>query len=263
MFDLLMVKDAFLIDDTKKKWAVRGLFLFLLSMIFSFHYFPIGNPDLSLTMNWSLELLNEINAVTNTADLNALDFTLPVFFRGNMIFVFSVMVFRFLLLFFVMLAFLFFLCDKREIPITKGLKLYLVRFPHLFLLLSLFYIAFSIPFLNYFVIIWGLPVFFMAPGAVLFEKKNPIDGLAFSFYATREHRLAVFLNGMLLYLLYSFLRGVISIIFAQSRTGFILIYSLLTAFSILVSGRMLASLYDKMNKTENKHDDADEKKYGG
>jgi len=253
MFERLVMWESMQIDNVKRKWAFRGLFLFVFFIAAAFMIWPIGNTDFVFFENWLLSVSE------SEAFLQGQVIAIPREIWGIFLYSISVLLFHFFLLLLCMVSMVLIFSDTREKAFPRSFFPYLKKGFFLLLVLlpcycaSLFFPTFgdiSLNFIKFAILCAVASVVFLVPCYILFENKNPIDAIILSFQVTKGRRFFVFLNFLSLYSLHSLLQIVMAQFLPNNVEVAGLVYGFLTAFFVLSLGRMCFLLYDRLTKKD-------------
>ena len=241
------------IDDIEGKWVVRFMVLLCVVVRSAVFFNPYADMDFSQAYAW-------LSACETANDLSQLPKTMP-FNRGNVIFLIT----AFLALFIVLMMGILYSAlyvrsfrirkmgknddgaDKKTVSIGYG------RILKRLLLLSLFYLAVSVPFLlisSNFIIFFciGFPFLFTAPACYLSGDKGMFRSLSHVVRLTKGYYLAHSRTLAIIVLFFFFTDAVSGLTTYFSMTVFYILSSAFSTWVTFVFGRYAGMAYCAMDE---------------
>lgn len=239
------------IDDIEDKWVVRFMVLFCVLVRSAVFFNPYADMDFSQAYAW-------LGAFETAADLSQLPNTMP-FNRGNIIFLVTAFIALFIVL---MMGILYSALYVRSFRIRKQRKqnegdvkmevpLSLGKILKRLGLLSLFYLAVSIPFIlisSNFLIFFciGFPFLFTAPACYLSGDKGMFRSISHVVRLTRGYYLAHSRTLAIIVLFFFFTDALSGLTTYFSMTMFYVLSSAFSTWVVFVFGRYAGMAYCAM-----------------
>ena len=247
---LKVLERLFNIDDIDSKWGVRFMFLLCVVVRCAVFFNPYSDTDFTWLNSW-------INNFETADQAQALDMNIPMT-TGNVIFLVSAFFAIFLAVIMGVLYSGLYVRSFRnrrrqkeggeDIPEPLKVSAILKRF----VLLSLFYLAVSIPFflissnlLLFFCI--GYPLLFTAPACYLSGDKGMFNSMAHVVRLTRGFYLAHVRSIFLIVLVFFFTDALAGLVSFASMTAFYILSAAFSTWITLTFGRYAGMAYCAMS----------------
>ena len=234
----ITILESLKIDSLKSRWVARLLFLSILLLYSLSRLYPIGDPDFSRYAAWYERYLKAGSSGGISAGL-------PVITVGNVVYLGFEVILIYVFLFIALLYLGVYLADRARMPTAAGLVRYFKRLPALILFVLFLTLVFAIPTLSFrpFILL-VLPPIFLAPSLILQEKASSVDALMASIRRTYGMKLPIFINILILSLIYFSLMFIFAGLVNPSMKAFFLVEGFLRAYFVLSFGRLLGVMYD-------------------
>ena len=160
------------------------LLLFAWGVSFLFFMYPIGDPDFSQLAYW-YEDMSDASDYVSYIDAHPLT---DVFTMQNVIYILSVLGYIAVMHLIGLFYFTMYVCDLREVPLSKAPKIYFTRIWWMILYSATLMIPglIVLAILPY-IFLFLIPALYVRSGIVLFEKKDIYTATVQSFSKTRGH----------------------------------------------------------------------------
>ena len=237
---------AYNIDDFKRKWLARSLFLILIILGALARLFPVGDSDLSGILNYSEHLMN--------GDVDYINLDMVEFFKlygGNILYSMSIILYDFLYICISIITATVVIREKRALSANVKVGTIVGRVILMILFLGILYpfiysMTAGFTFIIAFVI--GLAGFFVASycsGEFSFGRSFPN---AFRLYKT--NLFTTVLNFILFFFFFSIIENILTLARQNDNydTIFSVIYSTVAALKYLIGGRLTGILYADSKK---------------
>jgi len=231
---------SFQVDSLSKRWAAILLLLFVWGVSFWFFLTPPGDPDFSQIMYWYEEAVNAEDSYTYiTANPLA-----KVITFGNVIYVLSFLAYVFFLVLSALFYFVMYVCDLREVPVSRAPKIYFSRIGWVILFAIVAFVPMMLM-LNFlpFVYLIFIPACYAMAGIIFFEKKNAFSAMAGSVVATYGHKMSIFLELVVITAIYYMIMLGTTAILKDGSIGLALVSSFVTAYFTLVIARNMGTRF--------------------
>ncbi|MDO4876276.1 MAG: hypothetical protein Q3987_02715 [Oscillospiraceae bacterium] len=238
------------IDDIDYKWAVRFMFLFCVVARCAVFYNPYSDTDFTWLNSW----MSNFEAADQT---QAMDMTLPIT-SGNIVFLVSAFFALFITFLMGVLYSGLYVRSFRsrnkgkegseDMPEPVKMGVIIKRF----VLLSLFYLAVSIPFMiissNLIVFFCiGFPMLFTAPACYLSGDKGMFNSIPHVVRLTRGFYLAHVRSIFLIVLVFFFTDALAGLVSFASMTAFYILSAAFSTWITLTFGRYAGMAYCAMS----------------
>ena len=232
--------ESFKVDSLSKRWAAVLLLLFAWGVSFLFLQFPIGDPDFSQLFYWYEDMSEASDYI---AYIDSHPFT-NVFTMQNVIYICSVMGYIALMHLIGLFYFTMYVCDLREVPLSKAPKIYLTRIWWLILYSATLVIPalFALAIFPY-IFLFLIPAIYIRSGLVMFEKKDIYTATVTSFSKTRGHKFSIFIELAVIFLICTAIRFVVNNLLASGSPGLNLVEAFLLAYFVLVIFRNMGTRF--------------------
>ena len=221
---------SFQIDSLSKRWAAVLLLLFAWGVSFAFLQFPPGDPDFSQFIYWSEDLADakDFVAYYNAHPLRT------VLTAGNLIYLGSFLLYLAGMHLIGLFYFTLFVCDARKVPMERAPKIFFTRIWWLILYSATLMIPGLIGFAVFpYLYLFAIPAFYVRSGLVLFDKQDVYKATLISAAKTRGHKFSIFLELVMISMVYTVIHYIISVAIASGSTGIFLVESFLRSFICL------------------------------
>gem|GEM_PF-3444035 len=231
---------SFQVDSLSKRWAAVLLLLFAWGVSFIFLKFPPGDPDFSQFMYWMDDLADAKDYVTyyNAHPLRTVITSANLIYLGCFLLYIAFM--HLLGLFY----FTVYVCDLRKVPISKAPKIYFTRIWWLILYSATLCIPGLLGFGIFpYIYLFAIPAFYVRSGLVLFEKMDVYKASLVSAQKTRGHKFSIFLELLVISMVYTAIHFIITQVLAAGSPGMFLVEGFLRAYIVLVIFRNMGSRF--------------------
>ena len=218
--------ESFKIDSLSKRWAAVLLLLFAWGVSFWFLKAPPGDSDFSQVMYWYEDLM-EADDYMAFYDANPFE---KAFTIDNFLYLVSLAAYVSGMFMVGLFYFTMYVCDLREVPLSKSPGIYFSRIWWL----VLYSASVCFPALMMFgflpvVYLFFIPSFYLRTGYVFFDKKDAYTATLMSSMSTRGHRLSIFVELSGILLIYLLLHLLIMFVLKEESAGLYLVESFLRA----------------------------------
>ena len=237
---------AYNIDDFKRKWLARSLFLILIVLGALARLFPVGDSDLSGILNYSERLMN--------GDIDYINLDMNEFFRlygGNLLYSLSIIFYDFLYICVSVITAAVVIREKRTLSADIKAGKIVGRVIVMLLFIGVLYpflysVTAGFTFILAFII--GLAGFFVASycsGEFSFGRSF---GNAFRLY--KNNLFTTVLNFILFFFVFSLIENMLTLVRQNDNydTIFSVIYSSVAALKYFIGGRLTGILYTDSKK---------------
>ena len=257
MFELKVIKDALSIDRAEKRWSIRFLFLLVFIIETLSLIYPIGNPDLYITIRWSEAVIEAIRL----ADPAALTISslpqMPIEVIYNFIYIVFVVLKLFFYLLIMFYAASLYIGERKKILPTKIFVQYIKRLPwllvYLFVLCILLFVFMMVTIIMPFLIFLTfliIPFLFLSANLIIIDKKNPVDAWIYCVRYSRGKRFWLLSQVLVIYLIYHLASSLLSIFVSSNSIGAMMIGAALFSYLLCAIGRLSGIYYYKVNVSE-------------
>ena len=232
--------NSFQVDSLSKRWAAVLLLLFAWGVSFLFFMFPPGDPDFSQLYYW-YEDFSDSTDYMKFLDTNPIT---DVFTKDNVIYILSTMGYIAVMHLIGLFYFTMYVCDLREVPLSKAPKIYFTRIWWLILYSATLLIPglLVIAILPY-IFLFLIPALYIRSGIVMFEKKDIYTATINSISKTRGHKFSIFLELSGIVLIFFVLRFIVNYLLASGSTGLCLVEAFLFAYFTLAIFRNMGARF--------------------
>ena len=231
---------SFQVDSLSKRRAAVLLLLFAWGVSFLFLKFPPGDPDFSQFFYWSDDLAKAKDYVAfyNAHPLRT------VITSDNLIYLGCFLLYIAFMHLVGLFYFTLYVCDLRKVPLCRAPKIYFTRIWWLIL----YSVTLTIPGLIGFAVfpylyLFAIPAFYVRSGLVLFEKMDVYKATLISAKKTRGHKFSIFLELLVISMVYTAIHFLISQVLAAGSTGMFLVEAFLRSYIVLVIFRNMGSRF--------------------
>lgn len=231
---------SFQVDSLSKRWAAALLLLFAWGVSFLFFMYPIGDPDFSQLAYW-YEDMSDASDYVSYIDAHPLT---DVFTMQNVIYILSVLGYIAVMHLIGLFYFTMYVCDLREVPLSKAPKIYFTRIWWMILYSATLMIPglIVLAILPY-IFLFLIPALYVRSGIVLFEKKDIYTATVQSFSKTRGHKLSIFMELSGIALILVVIRFLVNMFLKSGSTGLMLVEAFLFSYFTLAIFRNMGTRF--------------------
>ena len=231
---------SFQVDSLSKRWAAALLLLFAWGVSFMFLRFPPGDPDFSQFAYWMDDLSKAEDYVTYY-DAHPLR---TVISSANLIYLGCFFLYIAFMHLVGLFYFTMYVCDLRKVPFSKAPKIYFTRIWWLIL----YSVTLCIPGLLAlgifpFIYLFAIPAFYARPGLVLFDKMDVYKASLISAQKTRGHKFSIFLELVVISMVYTAIHFIITQTISAGSTGMFLVEAFLRSYIVLAIFRNMGARF--------------------
>lgn len=231
---------SFQVDSLSKRWAAVLLLLFAWGVSFLFLQFPPGDPDFSQFSYWmdDVQKADDYVAYYNAHPLRT------VISADNLIYLGSFLLYIAGMHLIGLFYFTLYVCDLRKVSISKAPKIFFTRIWWLILYSATLMIPGLIGFgILPFIYLFAIPAFYVRSGLVLFDKMDVYKASLVSAQKTRGHKFSIFLELMLISMVYTAIHYLITLALSAGSSGMFLVESFLRSYIVLVIFRNMGTRF--------------------
>lgn len=216
------------------------LLLFVWGVSFWFFLTPPGDSDFSQLMFWyedAMEAEDAYNFMLQHPMEKVISF-------GNIIYAVSFLGYLFFLVLSGLFYFVMYVCDLREVPLSKAPKIYFSRVGWIVLFAIVTFIPMMLM-MNYlpFIFLFLIPAFYAMAGITFFEKQNAFTACAKSVVATYGHKMSIFLELVVIAAIYYVIMFAVNSILKEGSIGIAMVSSFVVAYFTLVLARNMGTRF--------------------
>ena len=231
---------SFQIDSLSKRWAAVLLLLFAWGVSFLFLQFPPGDPDFSQFFYWTEDLseAKDYMAYYNAHPLRT------VISADNLIYLGSFLLYLAGMHLIGLFYFTLYVCDARKVPLERAPKIFFTRIWWLILYSATLMIPGLLGLAIFpYLYLFAIPAFYIRSGLVLFDKQDVYKATLTSASKTRGHKFSIFLELLIISMVYTSIHYVITLTLSAGSTGIFLVEGFLRGYICLVIFRNMGNRF--------------------